>query len=279
MKQAMILAAGFGKRLRPLTEHTPKPLIEVGGKPLIVWHIQRLAQAGVKNLVINHSWLGEQIVKYLGDGQSWGVHIQYSAEPTPLETATGVKRALPLLAPEPFLLISSDIWCPWPVQKLLAAGRQLDGRQRLGHLLLVDNPPHHPHGDMYFDPKPYVQSCPAPSTPSAQAAPSTSSAQAAPLAPSVPAQGQSQSLATNTTAAKLPAPCLTYSGLAILHPNFFHDCPTERPQALRVPLKKAMKQQQLTAEHIHSPWFDVGTLQRLSALEQYLAQNAQGVMI
>ncbi len=237
MKQAMILAAGYGKRLRPLTEHTPKPLITVGGKPLIVWHIERLAAAGVQHIVINHSWLGEQIVDTLKDGSQWGVHIHYSAEPTPLETATGVKRALPLLKPGPFLLISSDIWCPWPVESLLHASWLLEGKQRLAHLLLVDNPPHHPDGDMYFDPKPYIQ-------------PRCSS----PHAPHTEHQ------------------TYTYSGLAAVHPALFAQCSDTQPTPLRTPLFQAMQSRQITAEYLSAPWCDVGTLERLEALETYLAQ-------
>src|SRR5690625_5201341 len=108
MKQAMILAAGYGKRLRPLTEHTPKPLIVVGGKPLIVWHLERLAAAGVRDIVINHSWLGEKITATLQDGSPCGVRIQYAPEPHTLYSATRVKRALPLLTPAPFMIINSD---------------------------------------------------------------------------------------------------------------------------------------------------------------------------
>jgi len=157
MKQAMLLAAGFGKRLRPLTNHTPKPLIKVGGKALIEWHLARLAQAGIEKVVINTSWLGEQIQQHVQDGQQWGLRIYYSPEPEPMETATGVKRALPLLDPAPFLLISSDVWCPWPLAPLQEAAMRLSHESLLAHLLLVNNPPHHPKGDMVFAPHPQTR--------------------------------------------------------------------------------------------------------------------------
>ena len=111
--RAMILAAGRGERMRPLTDHTPKPLLAVADKPLIVWHIERLARAGVKDIVINHAWLGEKIVAYLGDGTRYGVNIHYSPEAQALETAGGINQALPYLGNAPFLVINGDIWCDW----------------------------------------------------------------------------------------------------------------------------------------------------------------------
>ena len=139
----MILAAGRGERMRPLTDHTPKPLLEVGGKPLIVWHIERLAQAGIRDLVINHAHLGQQIEQCLGDGAPWGVRIRYSAEGEgkALETGGGILRALPLLGAGPFLVVNADIWCD--VDFAAQALAQGD----LAHLVLVDNPAHNPHGD------------------------------------------------------------------------------------------------------------------------------------
>ena len=139
---AMILAAGRGERMRPLTDHTPKPLLEVGGKPLIAWHIERLAAAGHRHLVINHAHLGEQIEQRLGDGGAWGVDIQYSAEGEglALETGGGIFRALPLLR-DPFLVVNADVWCDVDFADLHIAA------QDLAQLLLVDNPPHHPQGD------------------------------------------------------------------------------------------------------------------------------------
>jgi len=139
--KAMILAAGKGERLRPLTLHTPKPLVRAGGVPLIEYHIRALAEAGFDGLVINHAWLGEQIEAHLGDGARLGVHISYSPEGEPLETGGGIHRALPLLGSSPFLVVNGDIWTDYDFRLL---NRPLEG---LAHLVLVDNPAHHLKGD------------------------------------------------------------------------------------------------------------------------------------
>ncbi len=139
--KAMILAAGRGNRMRPLTDQIPKPLLEVGGRPLIQYHLERLAAAGLRDIVINHAHLGEQIEARLGDGGWLGVRIRYSPEPTALETGGGIFKALPLLGPEPFLVINGDIWCDLDPASLALA--EMD----LAHLVLVDNPAHHPGGD------------------------------------------------------------------------------------------------------------------------------------
>uniref|UniRef100_UPI003565A5C3 nucleotidyltransferase family protein n=1 Tax=Halopseudomonas sp. TaxID=2901191 RepID=UPI003565A5C3 len=139
--KAMILAAGKGERMRPLTLHTPKPLIQVAGKPLIHWHLQALIRAGLTDLVINHAWLGEKLVAALGDGGALGACIQWSAEDEPLETGGGIQRALPLLGTEPFVLVNGDIWTDFDFARLdLPAGK-------LAHLVLVDNPAHKQIGD------------------------------------------------------------------------------------------------------------------------------------
>lgn len=146
MRLALIFAAGLGERMRPLSDHTPKPLLMAGGKPLIEWHLEKLAAAGVHYVVINTSHLAEQFPQTLGDGSRWGLRIRYAYEgPTPLETGGGMLNALPLLGPEPFLAVSGDIWCDADVAGLPAepAG--------LAHLLLVDNPDHHPEGDFALD--------------------------------------------------------------------------------------------------------------------------------
>ncbi|WP_024301187.1 N-acetylmuramate alpha-1-phosphate uridylyltransferase MurU [Pseudogulbenkiania sp. MAI-1] len=145
--RAMILAAGRGERMRPLTDHTPKPLLPVGGEPLIGWHIKRLREAGIDEIVINHAWLGERIETALGDGAAYGVHIAYSREGTALETAGGIATALPLLGEEPFVVINGDVLTDIDLAALAAEAARLDGKQRLAHLLLVPNPPHHPGGD------------------------------------------------------------------------------------------------------------------------------------
>lgn len=138
----MILAAGRGERMRPLTDRTPKPLLPVAGKPLIVWHLERLTRAGFRDIVINHAHLGEQIEALLGDGAAWGANIRYSPEPPgALETAGGIANALPLLGDEPFLVVNGDIFCDWDFTPAHAIAFDL------AHLVLVDNPPQHPDGD------------------------------------------------------------------------------------------------------------------------------------
>lgn len=141
--KAMILAAGRGERMRPLTDSLPKPLLAVGGKPLIVHHIEKLKAAGVTDLVINHAWLGHKLVEALGDGSTLGVSIHWSAEESALETAGGIVQALPLLDSDPFLVINGDTWLDLDYRTLVS---QSLGDQ-LAHLWLVPNPPQHPAGD------------------------------------------------------------------------------------------------------------------------------------
>jgi len=146
IETAMILAAGRGERMRPLTDHTPKPLLKVAGKPLIVWHIERLARAGICDLVINHAHLGQQIEDLLGDGAQWGVHIRYSreGEGRALDTGGGIFRALPLLGGAPFLVVNADVWCDLDPRQLNL------GADDLVQLVMVDNPPQHPAGDFHL---------------------------------------------------------------------------------------------------------------------------------
>lgn len=146
--KAMILAAGRGTRMAPLTDHCPKPLIPLSGKPLIVHHLEKLAAAGFSEVVINHAWLGQMIEETLGDGSPWGLSIQYSAETTALETGGGVHQALPLLGEEPFLLINGDIWTDWDYRNAREVSLQ---DQDLAHLWLTDNPAHHPAGDFRLE--------------------------------------------------------------------------------------------------------------------------------
>ncbi|MBV8648549.1 N-acetylmuramate alpha-1-phosphate uridylyltransferase MurU [Paludibacterium sp.] len=145
--KAMILAAGRGERMRPLTDHTPKPLLMAGGETLIGWHIRRLAACGITDLVINHAWLGETLQAALGDGAAYGVRIAWSAEREALETAGGIAQALPLLGEAPFLLVNGDVLCDLDFAPLAEMARRLDGEARQAHLVLVDNPPHRPGGD------------------------------------------------------------------------------------------------------------------------------------
>lgn len=153
--RAMILAAGRGQRLRPLTDHTPKPLLDVGGKSLLEYTLERLSAAGYREIVINLGHLGEQIPPRLGDGSRWGVRIHYSQEPPgALETAGGIRHALPWLCPDdtdnPFLVVNGDLWCDHPLHPPSLA------MPTLAHLVLVPNPEHHPDGDFALTPSGYL---------------------------------------------------------------------------------------------------------------------------
>jgi MurNAc alpha-1-phosphate uridylyltransferase len=152
LTKAMIFAAGRGERMRPLTDDCPKPLLEAGGKPLIVWQIERLARAGVTTIVINHAWLGARIEAALGDGSRWGVRLVYSAEGVALETAGGIAQALPLIEddgePQVFVAVSGDIYCDFDYARLRTDAQRLAAMAQPGmHLVMVQNPSFHPAGD------------------------------------------------------------------------------------------------------------------------------------
>jgi N-acetyl-alpha-D-muramate 1-phosphate uridylyltransferase len=148
--RAMILAAGRGERLRPLTDTTPKPLLKVGGKALVEWQIDRLAAAGISEIVINHAWLGEQFLKALGDGSRWGVTIRYSAEHEALETIGGIVKARSLLGNQPFIVTSGDVYSDYDYQKLIGIGRTIGTAfpNHVAHFVLADNPSFNLAGDM-----------------------------------------------------------------------------------------------------------------------------------
>lgn len=140
--KAMVLAAGRGERMRPLTDDCPKPLLKVGGKCLIEYHLESLAKAGIKEVVINYAWLGHLFAETLGDGERYGLRIHYSDEgDTALETAGGIINALDKLGEDPFLVINGDIWTDYDYQNLI------NKSEAVMHLVLVPNPAHHPHGD------------------------------------------------------------------------------------------------------------------------------------
>ncbi|MFK8042511.1 N-acetylmuramate alpha-1-phosphate uridylyltransferase MurU [Congregibacter sp.] len=222
--RAMLLAAGKGERMRPLTLDTPKPLLPVAGKPLIEYHIERLVAVGVRDIVINVSWLGEQIEAYCGDGSRWGCDLRYSREPEPLETAGGIIQALPLLGDNPFVLVNADIWTDFDFEKLLS----MPLPKQAAHLVLVDNPEHNTAGDFSLE------------------------------------AGSVQLPSTKT---------LTYAGIGLYDPLFFKGfAPGKR--ALLPLLQRAIEESRLFAEHHLGHWTDVGTPERLEALEQrILASN------
>lgn len=145
--KVMILAAGRGERMRPLTDRVPKALVEVAGKPLIVWQMERLVAAGLREFVINHAHLGAQLETALGDGAQFGARIAWSREREALETAGGIAHAMPLLGDAPFAVVNADVWCDFDGNRLAPVAHALDGCARLAHLVLVPNPPHHPQGD------------------------------------------------------------------------------------------------------------------------------------
>ena len=139
----MILAAGEGRRMRPLTDSLPKPLIEVDGKPLLAFHLEHLVAAGFTDIVVNASYFSEQIEAFCGDGSRWGCHVKVVVEPKPLETAGGILNALPLLGDEPFALVNGDVFTHYPFEQL----RRHDLKNDLAHLVMIPNPTHHPEGD------------------------------------------------------------------------------------------------------------------------------------
>jgi MurNAc alpha-1-phosphate uridylyltransferase len=215
--KAMILAAGRGERMRPLTDRTPKALLRVGGQTLIEHHVHALARAGITELVINHAHLGEQIVRALGDGAAYGVAIRYSPETgAALETGGGIYNALPLLGAAPFLVINADIWTDFGFAGL---PRDIDG---LAHLVMVDNPPQHPEGDF--------------------------------------------SLSAGRVAQRGPA-MLTFSGIGVYRPALFDGC---RAGAFPLAplLRNAMDAGQVTGEYYAGRWYDIGTPERLAAINE-----------
>jgi N-acetyl-alpha-D-muramate 1-phosphate uridylyltransferase len=151
--KAMILAAGLGQRMRPLTNHLPKPLLSVGGKPLLQYHLEALAQAGITQVIINLAYLGDKIREYVGDGSRFGVQVHYSPEPEPLETAGALRHAMPLLGNAPFLLLNGDVWSDFPLAPLC---RHNLVNNTLAHLVLVPNPEFHPHGDFAINTQGYL---------------------------------------------------------------------------------------------------------------------------
>ena len=162
--RAMILAAGRGERMRPLTDSTPKPLLQAGGKPLIVWHIERLVAAGITEIIVNLCWLGEQIKQALGDGRQYGARLHYSFEPQALETAGGIAQALPYFEEQPFLVVNGDVWCDWNPAGAIGAAASMDSSM-LAWLVLVDNPAQHPGGDFQLHDSGLVTDIPAPDAP------------------------------------------------------------------------------------------------------------------
>ena len=219
--KAMILAAGRGQRMRPLTDHTPKPLLRVGRKALIEYHLEALRKAGVKDIVINVSHLSEQIRTSIGDGSDYGLIVQYSDEgKQALETGGGIFHALPILGSDPFLVVNGDIWSDYPLNS-----RRLTDRD-LAHLVLVNNPDHNPKGDFVLQ------------------------------------DGRIRSIGS---------PKLTFSGIGYYRPELFERC-TGGKFKLAPLLSRAASQDQVSGEHYLGRWSDIGTPQRLQALDTIISQ-------
>lgn len=210
--------------MRPLTDHTPKPLLQAGGKPLIVWHIEKLAQAGFTEIVINHAHLGVQIEAALGDGSQFGVKIQYSPEQEALETAGGIANALPLLGEQPFLVVNGDIFCDYDLASIQPLTTGL-----LAWLVLVNNPEHNTTGDFAL-------------------------------------QGTT---VTDEGYAKL-----TFSGIGVYHPQLFASVKRGSKAKLAPLLRLAMATHQVSGEHYPGRWMDIGTPERLAALDSALLSAA-----
>lgn len=228
--RAMILAAGRGERLRPLTDCCPKPLLSVGGKPLIVHHLERLARAGIRQVVINHAHLGQMLHDALGDGAAFGLSILWSAEAEgALETAGGIARALPLLGEGAFLVINGDVYCDWDVAQAANIAERLGNSGDLAHLVMVPNPPQHAAGDFFL--------CGA----------------------------RLQAETANPACQRL-----TFSGIGIYRPELFADTVPGARAKLAPLLIAAMAAGRVSGERHDSSWHDIGTVERLAALDAEL---------
>ena len=246
--KAMLLAAGRGERMRPLTDRTPKPLLVAGGKPLIVWHLEKLAAAGITEVIINHAWLGEQIPAALGDGSAYGVHVAYSAEGEALETAGGIARALPLLTqgePDnaPFAVISSDAWSDLDYTRLTEVAQRLAAGKGDCWCLMVDNPGHHRSGDFALDNGRLKLAGTAHKT----------------------STGNNTQTATNPE-----ADALTYAGIGVFTPAMFRDIADGTRAPLRPWLERAITAGRALGDHHRGQWFDIGTPARLEELDRLL---------
>lgn len=231
--KALIFAAGLGERMRPLTDHTPKPLLAVAGKRLIEWHLQRLAALGVEEVVINTSWLAGQFPQQLGDGSRWGLRLHFIHEgPVPLETGGGMLNALPLLGDAPFIAVNGDIWTDFDFALLPTRP------EGLAHLVLVDNPEHHPHGDFILDGNGLLHD-----------------------------QGTQPSLTFSGIG--MYAPALLRDWHAVIGEA---EDDTQRPPRFKLAplLRAAMARGTVSGQHHHGHWTDVGTPQRLQQLDLQL---------
>ena len=224
----MLLAAGRGERMRPLTDELPKPLLTINNKSLLAWHVEALSAAGIQDVVINHAWLGKKIEEALGNGSKFGLNITYSPETSALETAGGIRKALSFLNPSDyFLVINGDVFSPnLPIQQLLERVSDLRSMpsRPLAHLLMVPNPVQHPEGDFYIKGS---------------------------LVANEPLDGAEK---------------LTFSGIGLYHQDLFKGLELDVPTKLAPILREAMAKNRVSGEKYTGPWHDVGTPQRLQEL-------------
>lgn len=238
--KAMILAAGRGRRLQPLTDRMPKPMVPIGGQPLIVHQLRWLRRAGVRDLVVNLHHFGEQIEAAIGSGRDFGVRVRYSREEQPLETGGGVRQALPLLRPGPFLVLNGDIWTDYPFENLLCA------RPRQAHLVLTPKPPHKPHADFHFADR------------------------AGRGRPAADNSGGGGSGCRGKVARDPALDDMTYCGIAMLSEALFARAPAEA-FSLRDLFFNAAAQGELTGERFDGVWNDIGTPEQLRRVRCSLA--------
>ena len=233
LKKAMIFAAGRGERMRPLTDACPKPLLEVGGKPLIVWQIERLARSGFETIVINHAWLGEQIEAALGDGSRWHVQLRYSPEHEALETAGGIANALPLIedngVSEVFLAVSGDVYADFDYRALNAHAQAMKSLAEPGmHLVMVPNPAFHPNGDFAL---------------------------------------------TDGVLSLDAEPRFTFGNIGLYDTRMFRDLPRGTRRALKPYYRETIARGLATGELYEGLWENVGTPAQLQALDQRLVER------
>lgn len=234
---AMILAAGRGERMRPLTDTVPKPLLPVGGKPLVAWHLERLAAAGFRDVAINVSWLGQRLVDALGDGSRFGLRIRYAFErPAPLETGGGIAAALPLLGDGPFLAVSGDLWTDYDFDLARRAAARMRDSGALAHLVMVANPDFHPRGD-------YALEAALP--------------------------GQDGAIRRGAAGTRL-----TFGNIGVYQPALFDGVAPGTTLKLSVLLERAIAAQRITGERFDGRWHNLGTASQLAGLDARLRAAA-----
>ena len=259
--KAMILAAGEGRRMRPLTDVTPKPLLMVAGKPLIEHHIARLGAAGFTEIVVNVSYLGQQLVDFLGDGSQWQVAISISSEQTPLETAGGIIQALPHLGDAPFLLVNGDVFTDYPFAQL----RETAPAKRGAHIVLVPNPAHRPEGDFLLSDR-RVKDLPV-AADSSDATEDVAQKQTSVPEANLSVQRHRVSVLAQSSTSSVNGGSATYSGIGFYDPGLFTDCAPGR-HSLKPLLDEAIARASLSGELYEGVWEDVGTPERLMALNR-----------